>query len=183
MKVGIILGSIREGRLGEQVANFVKQVADGRDSGVEYELIDLKSFNVPLLTSGVHPMRANKLYDSAEVTAWSLAIDACDAFVFVTAEYNHGVPGAFKNAVDSLGSEWVGKPVGFVAYGSAGGVRAIENWRTVLANFSMPNVRSEVNISIFTEFEDSTFTPTDRRETEVGHVFDEVEQLATKLAK
>src|SRR5690242_20759724 len=49
-------------------------------------------------------------------------------FIFVTPEYNHGVPGAFKNAFDSLGHEWVGKPVAFVSHGSVCGVRSVEQW-------------------------------------------------------
>src|SRR5699024_7662051 len=73
----------------------------------------LAEYNVPLLTSSVHPMMTNKNYDDPNVQAWSDKIDSLSAFVFVTPEYNHGVPGAFKNAVDVLGAEWVGKPVAF----------------------------------------------------------------------
>ena len=127
MKVGIVLGSVRDGRAGEAVANWVAKGAAGREA--TYELIDLKAFDVPLLTTNTHPMRAKKSYDDERVQAWSDAIDACDAYIFVTPEYNHGVPGALKNAVDSLGQEWVGKTAALVGYGSVGGVRAIENWR------------------------------------------------------
>lgn len=182
MKVGIIIGSIREGRLGEQVGNWVHQVASRRRGEVSYELIDLKAFDVPLLTSPTHPMKANKNYDDPKVQAWSQAIDACDAYVFVTPEYNHAVPGAFKNAVDSLGAEWLGKAVGFVAYGVVGGVRAIENWRQIVANFSMVDVRGEVNLSTFTDFDGHEFTPAERRSGEVNEVFNQVEKMAAKLA-
>ncbi|WP_220492167.1 NADPH-dependent FMN reductase [Propioniciclava sp. MC1683] len=103
MKVGIVLGSVRDGRAGEAVANWVAKGAAGREA--TYELIDLKAFDVPLLTTNTHPMRAKKSYDDERVQAWSDAIDACDAYIFVTPEYNHGVPGALKNAVDSLGQE------------------------------------------------------------------------------
>lgn len=120
-----------------------------------------------------------KKYQDAQVQAWSDAIDACDGYVFVTPEYNHAVPGAFKNGVDSLGAEWVGKPVGFIGYGSVGGVRAIENWRQVVANFSMCDVRAEVNISLFTDFEDGAFAPAERRSDEVNEVFNQVEAKLT----
>lgn len=73
-------------------------------------------------------------------------------YVFMTPEYNHGVPGAFKNAVDLLGPEWVGKAIGFVSYGSAEGVRAVEQWRQIVANFSMFDVRAQASLSNFTEF-------------------------------
>ena len=182
MKIGIVLGSIREKRFGEKVAAWAHEVARARSGGTEYELIDLKQFDVPLFTSATHPMQAKKKYADPRVQAWSDAIDACDAYVFVTAEYNHGVPGAFKNAVDSLGSEFVGKAIGFVGYGSVGGVRAIENWRTVMANFSMVDVRAEVNISTFLDASDGAFAPGERRAGELNELFDQVEKMAGILA-
>ncbi|MDO5499910.1 MAG: NAD(P)H-dependent oxidoreductase [Propionibacteriaceae bacterium] len=181
MKIGIVLSSIRDRRLGEGVAAWVKDLADQRGDA-DYELLDLKSFDVPLLVSGTHPMRANKTYDSAEVTAWSQAIDGCDAYVFVTPEYNHSVPGALKNAVDVLGPEWVGKAIGFVGYGSAGGVRAVEHWRQIAANLQMVDVRQQLELSLFTEFGADGFTPNERRAEELGVLLDQVTDLANKLA-
>ncbi|MCP6559266.1 NAD(P)H-dependent oxidoreductase, partial [Klebsiella pneumoniae] len=81
MKVGIIVGSIRDGRKGEQIGQWVHEVASGRDDAT-FELIDLKSFDVPLLTSATVPGAARKQYDSEQVQAWSGAVDSCDAFVF-----------------------------------------------------------------------------------------------------
>jgi NAD(P)H-dependent FMN reductase len=60
---------------------------------------------------------------------WSAKIDSFDGYIFVTAEYNHGIPGALKNAIDYLYKEWNNKAAGFVGYGSAGGVRAVEQLR------------------------------------------------------
>ena len=177
MKIGIILGSIRSERAGEAVANFVSETATTREGSASYELVDLASFDVPLLTSSVHPMVANKQHDDANVQRWSDAIDAFDGFVFVTAEYNHGVPGGFKNAVDLLGPEWVGKPVAFVGYGSVGGVRAIEQWRQIVANFSMPVVRTEQNFNLFTHWVDGTFSPEPRHSDEVNAMLDDLEKL------
>lgn len=176
MKVGIVLGSVRDGRAGEAVANWVAEGAAGREA--TYELIDLKAFDVPLLTTNTHPMRAKKSYDDERVQAWSDAIDACDAYVFVTPEYNHGVPGPLKNAVDSLGLEWVGKAAALVGYGSVGGVRSIENWRLVLANFSMKVTRAELNLITFYDWEGKTFTPMERRADELAELFDALEQIA-----
>ena len=177
MKIGIIVGSIREGRKGEAVGQWVAEQAQGRDA--TYELLDLKSFDVPLLTSPTHPMQAKKSYDDERVQAWSDAVDACDGYVFVTPEYNHGVPGALKNAVDSLGSEWVGKAVSLVGYGSVGGVRAIENWRTVLANFSAVVTRAELNLSTFTDWADNEFKPSERRTKEIAELFTALEKAAS----
>lgn len=181
MKIGIVVGSIREGRFGESVAAWVKSVADARGDA-DYEIIDLKTFDVPLLTASVLPGMANKKYDSPQVTAWSQAIDACDAYVFVTPEYNHGVPGAFKNAFDSLGAEWMGKTVGFVGYGAEGGVRAVEQWRPIVANFSMVGVRQQLAISIFTEAGENGYQPSDRRKDELNVLLDQLLGMAEKVA-
>lgn len=76
------------------------------------------------------------------------------------------------------GAEWVGKPVAFIGHGSVGGVRAIEQWRQIVANFSMPVVRAEVNFNGFTHWSDGEFQPEDRHVDEVGGVLDELEGLA-----
>lgn len=159
-KIGIILGSIREGRSGEAIANWVKEIADKRESGVEYELLDLKSFNVPLLESAIVPGMANGQYDNANVQAWADAITSCDGFIFVTPEYNHSVPGPFKNAFDSI-AEWQGKTVAFIGYGFSGGVRAVEAWRLAVANFSMHQIRAQVEVNLITDMTDGEFTPAD----------------------
>ncbi|MGP5497375.1 NADPH-dependent FMN reductase [Corynebacterium flavescens] len=174
-KVGIILGSTRENRAGEAIAKWVADLAEGREAGVEFELIDLKAFNVPILNSPVVPMAANKSYDDPNVQAWSKAIDSCDGFVFVTPEYNHSVPGPFKNAFDSLGSEWVGKTVAFIGYGFSGGVRAVEAWRLAVANLSMKQLRNQVEISLITDMRDDIFTPADFKEGLVENLLSEVE--------
>ena len=174
MKIGIIVGSIREGRKGVLVGRWVEAVARGHlDHDVA--LLDLKEFDVPLLTTSILPATAEKKYDSENTQSWSTAVDGCDAFVFVTPEYNHGVPGAFKNAVDSLGPEWTGKAVGFVSYGANDGVRAVEQWRQIVANFQMNDIRAQVALSVFFEFgEDGSFTPNERREGELKALLDQL---------
>lgn len=180
MKIGIIIGSIREGRCGASVGEWVLEQAQGRE-GFDYEIVDLKSFDVPLLTSATVPGAARKKYDSPQVTAWSQAIDACDAFIFVTPEYNHSVPGAFKNAFDSLGPEWTGKAVGFVSYGAESGVRAVEAWRPIVANFQMVDVRQQGSLSTFGEFDGTQVTPNDRRPGEAKTLFGQLEKMTTAL--
>ena len=179
MKIGILNGSLRAERATEPVAKFVHEIAAQRDGFFEYEYVDLVDYNVPLLTSPVHPMVANKSHEDANVQRWSDKIDSFDAFVFVTPEYNHGVPGGFKNAVDSLGPEWAGKPVAFVGHGSVGGVRAIEQWRQIVANFSMPVVRAELNFNMFFDWQDGAFSPAERHSAEANGLFDQLEALTT----
>ncbi|GAA2408981.1 NADPH-dependent FMN reductase [Mycolicibacterium llatzerense] len=181
MRIGIIVGSIREGRSGAAVGTWVAEQAAGR-ADAQFELIDLKTFDVPLLTSATVPAAAKKQYESENVQRWSAAIDACDGFIFVTPEYNHGVPGALKNAVDSLGSEWFGKTVGFVSYGADGGVRAVEQWRQIVANFQMLDVRAQVSLSLFTEFGADGFTPLERRAGELAGLLDQLITLTAKVS-
>lgn len=173
MKVGIILGSVREGRLGKQVAQWVYDRATTH-GGADWELVDLKEYDVPVLTSGVHPAMANRDYGSVEVNAWSAKIDEFDRYIFVTPEYNHGVPGAFKNAVDSIAPEWHGKRVAFAAYGSANGVRSIEQWRGIVANFNMWDIRATLEFNLFTEFTNGSFTPAERYNDEADTLFEQL---------
>lgn len=172
MKIGIIIGSIRDGRRGGNVATWVESIAKER-TDVNFELLDLREFNVPLLTAPTPPGAAQRHYDSEEVRRWSAAIDSCDGFIFVTPEYNHSVPGVFKNAVDSLGPEWVRKAVGFVSYGVSGGIRAVEAWRPIAANFQMYDIRPQVELNNFAEFDaEGNVTPADRKPGEVRALVD-----------
>jgi NAD(P)H-dependent FMN reductase len=180
MTIGIIIGSIREGRAGATVAEWISEQAARRD-GTQFEVVDLKAYDVPLLTAPVPPAAANRQYDSEKVRQWSRAIDACDGFIFVTPEYNHGVPGALKNAVDSLGPEWFGKPVGFVSYGADGGVRAVEQWRQIVANLQMLDVRAQVALSLFQEFGADGFNPLERRAGELDALLDQLISLSARL--
>jgi NAD(P)H-dependent FMN reductase len=93
----------------------------------------------------------------------------------VTAEYNHGIPGALKNAIDFLYKEWNNKVAGFVGYGGAGGVRSVEQLRLVMAELKVANVRSQVQLSLFTDFENYTkFKPAPFQEKSVNTMLDEV---------
>lgn len=175
MTIGIVVGSIRKGRAGEAVGTWVKQVSESRDH--DYTLVDLADFDLPLFDGDTPPMALNKQYDNEKVTAWSKAIDACDAFIFVTPEYNHSVPGAFKNAVDHLGSEWQGKPVAFIGYGASGGVRAVEHWRTVLANFNMRDIRTSLELNLFADWTEGAFTPQERRSDELEGLLNDLEAV------
>lgn len=185
MKIGVIEGSIREGRTGAAVTDWVMEQARAHAAGVEgveVERIVLADFDVPLLTSPTVPGAANGRYNDERVTAWARAIDACDAFVFVTPEYNHSVPGAFKNAFDSLGAEWRDKAVAFVGYGAAGGVRAVEAWRLAVANFNMMGVRTQLDFNLFTEFDENGLAPRERRVDEFSGLMEQLITAARRIA-
>lgn len=179
MKIGIIIGSVREDRKGDDVGVWVHEQASKRE--VTYELIDLKEFDLPVLTSSTVPSGAKKQYDDERVTRWSQAIDACDGFVLVTPEYNHGVPGGLKNAFDCIYPEWTKKAIAFVSYGAASGFRVVESWRPIVANADMYDIRAQVALSLFTEFDGAKFTPADRHAEEAATMFESLEAATAAM--
>jgi NAD(P)H-dependent FMN reductase len=173
IKIAIILGSTRPGRNGEAVARWVYDIAKKRIDDTEFEFVDIKDYNLPLLDEPAPPSTGQ--YSKEHTKVWSAKIDSFDAYVFVTAEYNHGIPGALKNAIDYIYREWNNKAAGFVGYGSAGGVRAAEQLRLVMAELQVADVRAQVAVSIITEFENfRTFKPASYQEKLVGNMLDQV---------
>src|SRR6201982_151776 len=146
LRIAIIIGSTRPGRNGEAVAKWVYEIAQKR-SDAEFELVDIKDFNLPLLDEPVPAAMGN--YSKPHTKAWGAKIDSFDAYVFVTPEYNHGINGALKNAIDFLYHEWNNKAAGFVGYGGAGGVRAVENLRLVMGEIKIADVRAQVALSMW----------------------------------
>src|SRR3989442_2549212 len=149
LKIAIIIGSTRPGRNGEAVAKWVYEIAQER-SDAEFELVDIKDFNLPLLDEPMPPIMGQ--YSKPHTKAWAAKISSFDGFVFVTPEYNHGVPGALKNAIDFLFREWNDKAAGFVSYGGAGGAPAGEQLRLVLAGGQMATGCNQVFLSMFNDF-------------------------------
>jgi NAD(P)H-dependent FMN reductase len=114
-------------------------------------------------------------YSKPHTKVWAAKIGSYDGFVFVTPEYNHGISGALKNAIDFLFAEWNDKAAGFVGYGSAGGVRAVESLRLVMGEIKIADVRSQVMLSLFSDFENyTTFKPGQQHEKSVTTMLDEV---------
>jgi NAD(P)H-dependent FMN reductase len=179
-KIAVIVGSTRPGRVGSDVARWVHRHAVERD-GAQYDLVDLAEQKLTLLDEPTVPGAANRNYERDETRSWGRLVDSYDGFVFVTPEYNHGVPAALKNAVDVIYPEWNHKAVAFVAYGADGGVRAVEQWRQIVANVMMTDVRAQVSLSMFTDWADGAFRPQDRREGEVATLFDQLETMAGAL--
>ncbi|MDR2254877.1 MAG: NAD(P)H-dependent oxidoreductase [Arthrobacter sp.] len=169
MKIGIISGSIREGRNSAHVAQWVKDSAAAFESeDLSFEVIALADYNLPLLDSAALPGMLNRAYTDQAQLAWGQKIDEMDGFILVTPEYNHGVPGALKNAFDSLAPEWNAKPIAFVSYGADGGVRATEQWRQIVANFDMYDLRATVALSLFEELMGGNgLAPMERRAAEI----------------
>src|SRR3989440_9280605 len=172
LKVGIITGSTRPNRKSLEVAKWVLGAARKR-SDAEYEIVDIKDFELPLLDEPMPPSMGR--YQQPHTKRWAAKIASLDAFVFVSPEYNHGIPAALKNAIDFLFAEWKDKAAGFVSYGGAGGARAGGRLRLVLAEGHVATVRAQALLSMMTDFENfTTFKSGPQHETSVGTVLDQV---------
>ncbi len=170
--VGIVIGSTRPNRKGEGVANWVHELAAKRTDAT-FELIDIATYALPLLDEPIPPSQGK--YSHEHTKRWSAKIASCDAFVFVTPEYNHGTSGALKNALDFLYLEWANKAAGFVSYGSAGGVRAVESLRLVMGELQVADVRSAVALMLATDWEEyKVFKPAARHEKTLTMMLDQV---------
>jgi NAD(P)H-dependent FMN reductase len=172
IRIAVVVGSTRPGRNGEAVGRWVMETVRDR-SDAEFELVDLLEVDLPLLDERVPPSVGH--YSQPHTQRWARTVASFDGFVFVTPEYNHSVPGALKNALDFVYAEWNNKAAGFVGYGSAGGVRAVEHLRGVMAELQIADVRTQVTLSLVTDFEEmSRFTPAgyhvDRLHTMVDQV-------------
>jgi NAD(P)H-dependent FMN reductase len=150
-RIGIIVGSTRPGRNGEQVARWVHEQASRRTDAT-FELIDLVDYPLPHLDEPLPPSMGQ--YQNQHTQEWATKIASYDGFVMVTPEYNHSTSGVLKNAIDYLFAEWNNKAVGFVAYGAVGGARAIEHLRLVSGELKMADVRTGVALSLFSDFEE-----------------------------
>jgi NAD(P)H-dependent FMN reductase len=181
-KIGIILGSTRPGRNGEQVAKWVNEVAQQR-TDAEFELVDLLDYKLPHLDEAVPPSMADGQYSQPHTQEWAQKIASFDGFVIVTPEYNHSTSGALKNAIDFLFKEWNNKAVGFVSYGGVGGARAVEHLRLIVGELMMADVRQQVTISLVTDFENfSKFIPKPYLEQALQAQLDQVVSWSNALA-
>jgi NAD(P)H-dependent FMN reductase len=179
IRLAIIIGSTRPGRKADTVGRWVHEIAKKRNNA-EVELVDIQDFNLPLLDEPVPPSMGQ--YSQPHTKAWAAKIDSFDAFVFVTPEYNHGTSAALKNAIDFLYKEWNNKAAGFVGYGSAGGVRAVEHLRLVMGELMVADVRGQVMLSLHTDFENfSTFKPAPHQEKSVETMLEQVVTWGTAL--
>jgi NAD(P)H-dependent FMN reductase len=179
LRIAIIIGSTRPGTIGKDVGQWAYGIAAKRNDAV-IELLDISSFNLPLLDEPEPAMNLDagqpvaSQYTQDHTRAWSDAISSFDGYVFVTPEYNHGINGALKNAIDFLYHEWRDKAAGFIGYGYTNGARAIESLRLVMAAVQVATVRPAVGLSLFTELQDGVFTPSGAQERFVTILLDHV---------
>jgi NAD(P)H-dependent FMN reductase len=154
MKLAIVLGSIRQNRQTPKeslwVMNAVKEM-----EGVEAEVVDLKDFPLPLFDEGISPRYNPERKIDPAVKPWLDKLAEFDAYVFVTPEYNHSIPGALKNAFDYLTWELLRKPAAVVSHGSAGGARAATDLKEILSESKAVPIPNGVSITNMSELIDA----------------------------
>ena len=173
LSLAVVAGTTRPQRKSVGVAEWVRAQAAARGDA-EVELVDLADAGLPLLDEPSPAVWGR--YDRPHSRSWSDTVAGFDAFVLVTAEYNRSIPGALKNALDFLYAEWHNKAVGFVSYGAdAGGARAVEHLRTVVAELQMADVGAHVACSLGEDFaSDGRFTPRPGRERQLEKLLDQL---------
>lgn len=145
LRIGIIVGSTREGRFADKAAAWVQGVL-GQRQEVEVKLLDLRDFKLPLFDAPVSPSYKQAPYENKEVARFTAEIAAADAYIIVSPEYNHAPPAVLKNAMDWVYQEWNQKAVAFVSYGSVGGARAVEQLRAIAIELQMAPIRNSVHM-------------------------------------
>lgn len=179
-RIGIIIGSTRPDRVAEQVAKWVYDIAVKRGDA-EYEIVDIADYDLPVYDEPVPPSMSQE-YAHEHTRRWSQKIDSLDGFVFCTPEYNRATSGALKNAIDFLYKEWNNKAAGFVGWGSFLGARAVENLRLIMGELQVADVRAQVGLSLFTDFENfTTFKPGEHHVDAVNAMLDQVNAWASAL--
>jgi NAD(P)H-dependent FMN reductase len=142
--IAIIIGSTRATRFADKPAQWMLKQAQARDD-MTVELVDLRDFDLPLFDEPA----SNKWMPSSDpkAVAWQKKIAEFDGFIFVTAEYNHSITGALKNALDQAYNEWNRKPMGAIGYGGVGAARAVEHLRNIAVELAMVPVHGAVHIA------------------------------------
>lgn len=155
-KVGIICGSTRSPRVGPQITDFVHKTLESHltsnppdDLSITLEPVDIAAFKLPLFDEPGIPQAIKDPagYAHQHTRDWSARIASLDAFVFVTPQYNWGIPAGLKNSIDFLFNEWTRKPGMVVSYGGHGGDRAAEALAVVLQGLKMRTPGRTVNLT------------------------------------
>lgn len=131
MKLQVIVGTTRPGRVTDTVAAWVANTAKSLPD-TKVEIVDLADYPMPFLDEAISPQYNPNREPTPEVGRWLSKLDEADAFIIVTPEYNRSISGVLKNALDYLDFQFNKKPVGIVAHGSTGGAQAVATLRIAL---------------------------------------------------
>jgi NAD(P)H-dependent FMN reductase len=142
-KIGIVLSTTREGRFAARVADWLLEHVTARRN-LAFEIVDLRHYPLPFFAEPKSPLWESPKNEVAR--RWTNKIAGFDGYIFVTAEYNHGIPAVLKNAIDYVAREFARKPAAYVGYGGVGAVRAVEQLRLINIEQQMAPLKSAVHI-------------------------------------
>jgi NAD(P)H-dependent FMN reductase len=184
MKILVVLGSIREGRVGDKVSDWVMEESKKRAPEFNYEFLDLKGYPMKSYEESAHPAMLDGKTSDKSANKWIKKVKEADAFIFVTPEYNHLPSGALKNAIDYPYNEWHKKPIAYVSYGGAsGGSRVVEILRLAAVEQHMVPIRESVVIQfVHQKVEDNKLVPDGYMSNALTSTFDQLEWW-TKVTK
>jgi NAD(P)H-dependent FMN reductase len=176
----VIVASVRPGRVGLPIGTWFHAFAQ-RHGKFDVKLVDLAEVNLPFHDEPKHPRLGQ--YEKPHTKAWSVLIDAADAFVFVVPEYNYSAPPALLNALDFLYKEWLYKSAGFVSYGGpVGGARSVAMTKQTVTALKMMPMSEGVGIPLVTQhLKDGVFTPNELHEKAATTMLDELLRWADAL--
>lgn len=183
MRLGIVVSTVRPGRASKPIADWFLERARAHGA-FEAELLDLKDFDLPLFDEPAHPVLGR--YEGAHTKRWSEAVARCDAFVFVTAEYNHGPPSPLLNAIAYVAKEWAYKPLGFLSYGgTSGGLRAVQVLKQMVVALKMMPIPEAVvvhQVGPLIDRESMRFLAGESHEAAVAPMLDELARWTKAMA-
>ena len=142
-RIAIIISTTRATRFGEKAAKWIHGIAAAR-TDMSFELIDLREYPMPFFDEVASNMWTPSKNEVAQ--RWQKKVAEFDGYIFVTAEYNRGVPAVLKNALDYAYPEWNRKPAAYVGYGSVGAARSIEHLRLICVELQMAPTRTGVHL-------------------------------------
>jgi len=176
----IIVGSVRPGRVGLPIARWAQERAEAH-GGFEVDFVDLAELALPFMDEPLHPIL--RQYSKPHTFAWSERVEAADAFLFVTPEYNHSYAPALKNALDFLNKEWWRKPVGFVSYGGvSGGTRGVVALTTSTSGLGMVKIGANLEINFPGKMiADGVFVPGEKESAVIEKELGELIELSDAL--
>lgn len=177
----IIVGSVRPGRVGLPVAQWVRSQVEAHGGFDEIDFADLAEIKLPFMDEPNHPSK--RQYTQPHTIAWSERVDAADAFVFVTPEYNHSFSPALKNAFDYLNQEWWRKAVGFVSYGGvSAGTRGVTAFEPAFTTLGLVKTGANVEIPLIgTRIQDGAFEGNEKETAILQKMLGELVELTGAL--
>ena len=178
--LNVIIASTRPGRVGESVAQWFHGAAKDH-SGFDVRLVDLAEVGLPVYDEPNHPRVRQYVHEHTK--RWSAIVDAADAFVFVTPEYNFGPTPALVNALNYVYNEWAYKPAAFVSYGGvSGGLRGVQMAKQIITTLRIAPIGEAVTIPfVAKQVENGVFTPNDLQTSSATAVLDELRRWAIAM--